>query len=720
MKNYLPQGSVTNVCLEDFWDGWFRPGFSHGDQAQMIATFDALTVEYHDDTFENDDALGQAVPIATNGLPQHRTFYPAGDTDYSWFVAQAGQTYTVETTDLVSDANTTLSVLDSLGTVLSTNDDRSASDQSSRVLFTPGATGRYFARVMHAADIGVYGSYNLRVFAGAPPTVTFTDVTAASGAGSSASSRGVVWGDYDNDGWPDLFLCNVGSATQLFHNQQNGTFQDRAATAGVNLNASTEGACWGDYDNDGDLDLFVVTAGNGDVLYKNQLVETGTATFTNVTAAAGISDAASGRTANWVDYNNDGRLDLFVANLSGGTCKLWRNNGDGTFTDVTVTAGLALTGVITSAWCDYDNDGDMDVFLGVNAGPSHLFRNDGGTFTDVTGMAGTVGGIATWAAEWGDFDNDGWPDLFIADNEGADFLYRNLGNGTFVNVAGDKGVASIAEGTGGNFADYDLDGDLDLYVSNYDTANLLYNNLTGSAYTVTGGAGFVGRTRASAWADYDRDGDPDLYVSTELANVLYRNDGAAKPWLAVDLLGRTSNRNGIGARITVTANGKRQIRQVSAGFGFGCQEPLRTLVGLGTGAAIVDSVIVDWPSHKRSILTGVAIDQTLLVDEAGAVDAPPAPLLVHLALGAPWPSPAHSAVSFDVSVPSAEPVALEILSASGRVVAQVQEGLLGAGVHRLRWNLRDGGGARVGAGVYFASLRAGGESRQAKIVVLSP
>jgi ASPIC/UnbV protein/VCBS repeat protein/flagellar hook capping protein FlgD len=363
----------------------------------------------------------------------------------------------------------------------------------------------------------------------------------------------------------------------------------------------------------------------------------------------------------------------------------------------------------------------MDVFLGVNAGPSHLLRNDGGVFTDVTGVAGTVGGTATWAAEWGDFDNDGWPDLFIADSEGADFLYKNLGNGVFSDVAEAKGVASIAEGTGANFADYDLDGDLDLYVANFNTANTLYNNLSGSAYTATGEAGLVSRTRAAAWADYDRDGDPDLYVSTEAANVLYRDDAAAKPWLAVDLLGRTSNRNGIGARITASANGKRQIRQVSAGFGFGCQEPLRTQFGLGAGAATVDTIIVDWPSHKRSLLTGVAINQTLLVDEAGAVDAPPAPPLDHLALAAPWPSPARSAVAFDVSVPAAAaatPVSLEILAANGRVVARVNEGVLGAGVHRLRWNLRDGGGARVGAGVYFAALRAGMESRRAKVVVL--
>src|SRR5262245_49114549 len=341
MSNYLPQPGVTNVSLEDFWDGWFRPGFSHDREAEMIAAFDALAVEYHSDGFEDDDVQGQAVPIATDGAPQHHTFYPSGDVDFSWFVGQGGQTYLVETTGLDSDANTTISVLDSLGATLSNNDNRAAGDESSRILFTPGVTARYFVRSSHATDLGVYGSYDLRVFHGAPPTVTFTNVTAPSGSGSTASSRGVVWGDYDNDGWPDLFVANVGAANLLFRNQQNGTFQERGAIVGVNLNSTSEGGCFGDYDNDGDVDLYVNTSGNADALYRNRLTETGTPTFLNVTGAAGITDTGSGRAVNWVDTDGDGRLDLFVANFSGSTCKLWHNNGGGTFTDVTAAANLA-------------------------------------------------------------------------------------------------------------------------------------------------------------------------------------------------------------------------------------------------------------------------------------------------------------------------------------------------------------------------------------------
>ena len=716
IHNYLPQGSVTNVSLEDFWDGWFRPGFSHDRQTEMTAAFDGLQIEFHDDAFEDDDAQAQAVPIAPDGLAQHRTFYGAGDNDWSWFVGLAGQTHVIETTDLLSDANTTISVFDSLGNSQASNDDRAAGDESSKIVFVPGITGRYFVRAQHAFDLGVYGSYDLRVFRAAPSGVTFTDVTAASGAGSSASSRGVAWADYDVDGWPDIYVCNVSAANALFRNNQNGTFTNTAAAAGVALNTSSEGACFGDFDNDGDLDLYVATVGNVDALYENRRFPTGTATFLDVTAGSGITDTGSGRTANWVDVDGDGRLDLFVANLSGSTCKLWYNDGGGHFHDITASHGLALSGVITSAWADYDNDGDLDVFLGVNGGPSHLLRNDSFAFTDVTGPAGTVAGEATFAAEWGDFDGDGWIDLFVADSDGPDFLYRNLGNGTFVDVAQARGVASSWMGTGAAFADMDLDTDQDLYISNFNAASQLFENLTGSAFSLSGAAGAIGNSRGAAWADYDRDGDPDLYVSSEGADILYRNNAPARPWLAVDLVGSVSNRFGIGSRIRVVAGGKRQTRQVTAGFAFGCQAPLRALFGLGAGTVVIDSLVVDWPSHRQTIMTSLAINQTVAIGEPTPLGAPPAFVL---ALAPPTPNPTRSDVSFAVTLPSPGRVSLEVVSASGRLVSRLYEGSLFAGPHRFSWNLRDDGGARVGSGLYFATLTAGGETRRAKVVVLS-
>jgi hypothetical protein len=722
-RYYLPQPAVLSVSLEDFWDGWFRPGFSHGREAEMTATFDALRVEFRPDGAEADGTPAQARYIPADGSPQARTFYPAGDADYVWFPAAAGQRLSLETSDLYSDANTFLTVFDSLGTQLSVNDNRSAGDASSRIFFTAPITGRFFLRATHAADLGVYGSYNLRVFPGTASSVALTDVSAAALGTDNASGRGAAWADFDADGWLDLYVCNIGAANALFQNNRNGTFANRAALYGVALSTSSEGACFGDYDNDGDQDLYVATVGNDDALFRNRLTETGTPSFVNATAAAGITDAASGRTANWVDADRDGRLDLFVANLSGGTCKLWLNDGDGTFTDATLARGLGgASGVITSVWADYDRDGDDDVFLGVNGGASKLMRNYGNLFIDVGAAAGVDLGFGVFAADWGDFDADGWPDLAVAAAEGPNLLYRNLGDGTFQEVGEASGTATTFQSTAAVFADHDLDGDLDLYAANFNAPNQLFDNVTGAAFSVTGAGGLSARSRAAAWGDYDRDGDPDLFVSTETADALYRVDAPPRSWLQVDLRGRTSNRDGIGSVITVTAGGLRRTRHAYAGQGFGSQNSLRAEFGLGPGGAGIDSLVVDWPSRKRSVLTGLAANQILLVDEADAVEVPTGSLPVPaLALGAPWPNPAGGPVAFAVHVPpelATGPVTLEIFSVSGRRIARPFSGQLAAGPGRLVWTLRDDDGAPVAPGLYIARLRAGTHEQTRKLAVL--
>jgi len=722
-RYYLPQPGVTAISLEDFWDGWFRPGFSHGREAEMIAVFDALEVAYRPDAAEPDGTPAQAAYIPADGSPQPRTFYPAGDADYVWFPAVAGQSLSLETSDLYSDANTFLTVFDSLGTQLSLNDNRAAGDPSSRILFTAPITGRFFLRATHAADLGVYGSYSLRVFPSLASAATLTDVAASALGADTGNGRGAAWGDFDGDGWPDLYVCNIGAANALYQNNRNGTFTNRAALYGVALATSSEGACFGDYDNDGDQDLYVATVGADDALYRNRLAETGTPSFVSATAAAGIADAASGRTANWVDVDRDGWLDLFVANFSGGECKLWLNDGDGTFTDVTYARGLGgITGIITSAWADYDRDGDDDAFLGVNGGASKLMRNYGTLFIDFGAVAGVNQGQGVFAADWGDFDGDGWPDLAVAVSEGPNLLYRNLGGGAFQEVAAASGTASSLQSTAAVFADHDLDGDLDLYAANYNAPNQLFDNVTGTVFSVTGAGGLTARSRSAAWADYDRDGDPDLFVPTETADALYRVGAPARPWLQVDLRGRESNRDGIGAVITATAGGRRQTRHAYAGQGFGSQNSLRAEFGLGDAGTTVDSLVVDWPSRKRSILTGVAANQILLVDEAGAVTVPEGPPAVAaLALGAPWPNPAAGRVAFEVGVPTAlagAAVSLEIYSVAGRRVARPFTGTLAAGNHRLVWDLRDDDGATVAAGLYVARLRAGTQEQTRKVAVV--
>jgi hypothetical protein len=719
--NYLTQPAATNISLEDFWDGWFRPGPGHDRVAEMTATFDALHVEYWDDALEDDDDLASAVPISADGLPQLRTFYPAGDSDFAWFPADSAQAFSIETTDLFSDANTALEVLDSTSTLLAQNFDRLPGDQSSKISFTAPYSGRFFVRAYHQADLGVYGSYNLRVFGGSTSTVVFLNVGGITA--NNGNSRGVAWADINGDDLYDLYVCNIAPASNaLYRNLGGGNFVEEAALRGVNVATDSEGACFGDFDNDGDQDFYLVTVGTDDVLFANQFIESGSPSFVNVTASSEITDAASGRTANWVDVNRDGFLDLFVANIEDGPCKLWLNDQDGTFSDHTNASGLGITGVITSCWADLDNDGDDEVFLGVNGAPSRLFENVGGTFTDVTATSGTVAGLGTFAADWGDYDGDGLFDLTIADAGGSNSLYKNLGGWVFEDVSVTGNAASPYLGVASIFFDHDLDSDLDIYAANFGDPNELYDNLTGVSFSVSGAGGTNTESRSAAWVDYDNDGDPDVYVSSQSSNSLLKNNAPATPWIQVSLRGRSTNRDGIGARIYASAGGKRQVRHVYAGHGFGSQNSRRVSFGFGPDVTVVDTVVVDWPSGKRSIITAVPIDNRYLYDEADAIGVPGDPVqrpALHLA--SPWPNPTSSPLTFAVEVPahlSGQRVTLEIFAINGRRVARLVDEPMSEGPQRVVWNLTTTHGTQVPAGMYLAQLRSGAESQVRKFVVL--
>ncbi|MEP7027657.1 MAG: FG-GAP-like repeat-containing protein, partial [Candidatus Eisenbacteria bacterium] len=260
IRNYLPQPAVSNVSLEDFWDGWFRPAANHGDLAAMEAAFGALDVRYAVDSGELDGTFAQARDLTPNGPPGERTIYPAGDLDYFRFAGVVGHNYVVETTDDLSGANTLLTVYASdQSTVVAANDDRNANDKTSRVSFVANATAFYYARVAHAADVGVYGSYALRVSDGTTGAV-FVDVAAAQGVAHAGSFRGVAWGDVDGDGRPDLFATNLAGPAVLDRNL-GGAFVDRASAWAASVPTASEGAAFCDYDKDGDLDLFVSTLG---------------------------------------------------------------------------------------------------------------------------------------------------------------------------------------------------------------------------------------------------------------------------------------------------------------------------------------------------------------------------------------------------------------------------------------------------------------------------
>jgi len=379
--------------------------------------------------------------------------------------------------------------------------------------------------------------------------VDFSDVTDIAGVGCTGSSRGVAWGDYDNDGDLDLYVANYNEANVLYRNNGDGTFTDVTSEAGVGCISHSYGVAWGDYDNDGDLDLYVANYG-ANVLYRNN----GDGTFTDVTSEAGVSCTGSSLGVAWGDYDNDGDLDLYVANHYEANV-LYKNNGDGTFTDVTGAAGVGCTGSSYGvAWGDYDNDGDLDLYV-TNYEANVLYRNNGdGTFTDVTSEAGVSCTGSSRGVAWGDYDNDGDLDLYVANYNEANVLYRNNGDGTFTDVTSEAGVGCTGHSLGVAWGDYDNDGDLDLYVTN-DGANVLYRNNGDGTFTMVGaGVGCTGSSYGVAWGDYDNDGHLDLYVANSGANVLYRNNGNLNHWLQIRLHGTISNRSAIGTKVKVIAH----------------------------------------------------------------------------------------------------------------------------------------------------------------------
>ena len=496
-----------------------------------------------------------------------------------------------------------------------------------------------------------------------------------------AKGGGAAFLDYDGDGYLDIYLVN-GSTLEgagegpprrnvLYRNLGNGSFSE--VTAAVGDTGWGMGCVAADYDNDGDTDLYITNYGPNR-LYRNE----GMGQFTDVTLAAGVEDPQWSTGAAFGDYDLDGDLDLYVANyvdfdpdlprqnrpfcqwksmdvfcgprsLRGAADRLYRNEGNGRFVDVTLSAGVEDRHKyygFAVLFGDYNLDGWPDLFIANDSTPNLLYRNEGnGYFRDVALEAGVAynyagEGQAGMGAAFGDYDGDGFPDLFVT-NFASDYnsLYRNEEGRFFLDITlkaglGDKSLPYVGWGT--CFIDYEHDGDLDLFVVNghvypqvdqlqlseetYRQPNQLFENKgDGTFGEVKGIAAFQERrvSRGSCYGDYDNDGDLDLLVlNLDDHPTLMRNDGAVGHWLMVRLIGQRSNRDGVGARITVFSGDGKQVREVIAGSGFlGGHDP-RVHFGLAS-RSIVDSLEVRWPSGAIDRLYGLAADRLIVLVEGG-------------------------------------------------------------------------------------------------------
>ena len=504
----------------------------------------------------------------------------------------------------------------------------------------------------------------------------FQDVAGRLGVDEMGLSGGAVMDDLNGDGHLDLMASSWGLRDSLryFQNTGTGAFQERTHEAGLTGLLGGLNLIHADYNNDGHTDVLVLRgawypSGHPNSLLRNN----GDGTFTDVTVAAGLDAAHPTQTADWADVDGDGDLDVFIGNETaddvghnrwtpvGGDahpCELYRNNGDGTFTNVAAEAGVDVTSYIKAAvWGDIDNDGDPDLYLSSWDSPNRLFRNDGDwTFTDITDRAGVSGPVESFPAWFFDVNNDGWQDLFVsgwrasagdmtAEVTGDSIqaamprLYRNNRDGTFTDVSADANLRKVIYAMGSNFGDLDNDGWLDLYIGSGDPdfrtliPNRAFRNRGDGTFqevTYAGGFGHLQKGHGVAFGDLDHDGDQDVYAVMGGAfegdvfhNLLYENPGFGHHWLTLRLEGTESNRSAIGTRIAVTVavgdSTQTLHRTVGTGGSFGASS-LQQEIGLGDAEA-VESLAITWPATGRTQrFDDVPMDRILTIREDA--DAP--------------------------------------------------------------------------------------------------
>jgi len=450
------------------------------------------------------------------------------------------------------------------------------------------------------------------------------------------------WVDYNNDGLLDLFVANgalhnfglrPGQRNSLYKNEGDNSFSKITTGAIVNDSTKSSSSCWGDFDNDGHIDLFVANGNDVDeennCLFRNN----GDETFTKITEGNIVSDGGKSYDCSWVDYNQDGYIDLFVANY--GYNFLYENNGDGTFTANLESPIVAdLSNSKSCAWSDYDNDGDLDLFV-ANDGPNDFYINNGdGSFSKVVEGHFVTNESNSNSCTWGDYNNDLFLDLYVANGHYIytenNFLYINNGNGTFTALEADSVVSDIDNSIDASWDDYDNDGDLDLIVINslsfppMSMGNVsLYRNNSDNSFTrmppemTLAGEGSSILT-SSSWADINRDGYSDAVVTNIMNNGLYHNRGTQHSWIEINCIGMVSNTSAIGTKIKIKAfiNGNYvwQTREISGQNG----STLNARFGL-SDATIIDSLEVLWPFGEIQSETGLMTNQFLYAQEGGEI-----------------------------------------------------------------------------------------------------
>nr|WP_321236556.1 FG-GAP-like repeat-containing protein [uncultured Psychroserpens sp.] len=450
--------------------------------------------------------------------------------------------------------------------------------------------------------------------------------------GDTFLGNGVSFFDFDNDGWDDITLTSSENHPIRFFKNSNGSFseQDFGLSA---INYQTKSVTWVDFDNDGDNDLFITSDTQGNKLLENQ----GGMVFLDITINTGmITSNMFTYGASWGDINNDGYLDVFLNNRTASiTNKLYKNNGDGTFADITVQAGIDQNAVFSfcSAFLDINNDGYQDLYVSNDKlnYENKLYKNNGDeTFSDISVLSGTNISVDAMSVTVGDYNKDGYFDIYVTNNPSGNFLFRNNGDETFQNVAMATGTAFNSIGWGASFFEADNDMDVDLYVSGQldgSTTGLLsaafYENNSNAYYTLNNNCfpGDNGASFSNAVGDIDNNGLLDLIVSNNANEdlFLWKNITVNSfNWIKLKLIGIQSNRNAIGARIEIATNGYKQYRYTICGEGYLAQMTDKVHFGLGNND-LVDYIKINWPSGIEETYFNVQVNQALTLTEGNAL-----------------------------------------------------------------------------------------------------
>jgi hypothetical protein len=560
--------------------------------------------------------------------------------------------------------------------------------------------------------------------------VTFTDVAPSLGVADSGAAQGVVLQDFNNDGWLDIFLLNNNTPNKFWINNNGTSFTELSASWNIASLIPGRGLSASDFDNDGKLDVMIGNWQSSIVLYKN----TGTS-FLNFTTNAGVNFTGYGGSICWFDYNKDGKADVMFTNngIPPRYNYFFRNENLLSFTNVAYSVGFTdSNSTLTVASGDYDNDGDLDVYMGNQtaigqAYTGFLYRNEGnGTFTNVTAASQLVTVFYNWGAEWGDYNNDGHLDIFLANYTGLNQLFKNNGNGTFSDVTSQMGINDQGQSYSCGWADYDNDGDLDVYIArSQNNMDRMYRN-DGTTFTDVSsliGMGDLRHSSCVSWGDYNNDGYPDLYLNNNgHLNRLYKNNGGTNKWVQFRLQGTATNRSAIGSRVTVKTGSLTQIREVEGGSGGKGQNSLTLEFGLGS-ASVIDSVIVRWYNGLTQRFANVAVNNIYTMYEGGPLgvenknEIPSAYMLYQN-----YPNPFNPTTLLKFVIPAeagihVKNIQLNIYNGIGQFIKSLVNESAGSGLSPGEYEV-EFNGTNFSSGLYFYSLLVDGKVIDTKKMML--